>query len=66
MRSTCGLEKGIRFGSRMSVHISADVFNLFNAHTMTQAVIIGTSESFMKPDAIAAPRRAQLSLRVTY
>jgi precorrin-3B methylase len=33
---------------------------------MTQTVIIGTSESFMKPDAIAAPRRVQLSLRLSY
>ena len=53
------LEKRIRLGSRIGVHLSADVFNLFNAHTMTQTVIVGTSESFMKPDAIAAPRRVQ-------
>ena len=60
------LEKGIRVDNRFAVHVSADVFNLFNAHTMTQAVILGTSDRFMKPDAIAAPRRVQLSLRLTY
>jgi hypothetical protein len=60
------LEKGVRVGSRIGVHLSADVFNLFNAHTMTQAVIVGTSDRFMLPDAIAAPRRVQLSLRLTY
>ena len=60
------LEKKIDLGPRAGLHLSADVFNLFNAHTMTQTVIIGTSESFMKPDAIAAPRRVQLCLRFTY
>lgn len=60
------LEKGIRVDNRFAIHVSADVFNLFNAHTMTQAVILGTSDRFMKPDAIAAPRRVQLSLRLTY
>jgi len=60
------LEKKINLGSRAGLRLSADVFNLFNAHTMTQTVIIGTSENFMKPDAIAAPRRVQLSLRIFY
>ena len=60
------LEKKINLGSRAGIRLSADAFNLFNAHTMTQTVIIGTSESFMKPDAIAAPRRIQLSLRIFY
>lgn len=31
-----------------------------------QPVIVGTSETFMKPDAIAPPRRVQLSLRFSY
>jgi hypothetical protein len=60
------LEKKFGLGPRAGVHLSADVFNLFNADTMTQTVIVGTSEGFMKPDAIAAPRRVQLSLRITY
>ena len=60
------LEKGIRIGSRVGIHLSADIFNMFNAHTMTQAVIVGTSDRFMLPDAIAAPRRVRLSLRLTY
>ncbi|MCJ7643422.1 MAG: TonB-dependent receptor [Candidatus Aminicenantes bacterium] len=60
------LEKKIDLGPRAGIRISADVFNLFNADTMTQTVIVGTSESFMKPDAIAAPRRVQLSLRLSY
>jgi hypothetical protein len=60
------LEKKIDLGPRAGIRISADVFNLFNADTMTQTVIVGTSESFMKPDAIAPPRRVQLSLRLSY
>jgi outer membrane receptor protein involved in Fe transport len=60
------LEKKIDLGPRAGLRLSADVFNLFNADTMTQTVIIGTSETFMKPDAIAPPRRAQLSLRLSY
>jgi hypothetical protein len=60
------LEKKIDLGPRVGLRISADAFNLFNADTMTQTVIVGTSESFMKPDAIAAPRRVQLSLRFSY
>jgi hypothetical protein len=60
------LEKKINLGSRAGLRLSADVFNLFNADTMTQTVIVGTSERFMKPDAIGAPRRVQLSLRIFY
>ena len=60
------LEKKFDLGPRAGIRIAADAFNLFNADTMTQTVIIGTSESFMKPDAIAAPRRVQISLRLTY
>jgi hypothetical protein len=60
------LEKKIGLGPRAGLRLSVDAFNLFNADTMTQTVIIGTSESFMKPDAIAAPRRVQLSLRIFY
>lgn len=60
------LQKRFELGGKLSALVSADVFNLFNADTMTQTVIVGTSESFMKPDAIAPPRRVQVALRITY
>ena len=59
-------EKKFDLGPRAGIRIAADVFNLFNADTMTQSVIIGTSERFMQPDAIAPPRRIQLSVRLSY
>jgi len=60
------LEKKFDLGPRAGIRIAADAFNLFNSDTMTQTVIVGTSGSFMKPDAIAPPRRVQISLRLSY
>jgi outer membrane receptor protein involved in Fe transport len=60
------LEKRFNFSQRAAVNISADFFNLLNADTMTQTVDIGTSDSFMLPDAIVPPRRVQLSLRMMF
>ncbi|MEW5899864.1 MAG: TonB-dependent receptor [Acidobacteriota bacterium] len=60
------LEKRFAFSQRAAVNISADFFNLLNADTMTQTVDIGTSDRFMRPDAIVPPRRVQFSLRVIF
>ena len=60
------LEKKINFSKRGGVNISADIFNVFNADTMTQTIDIGTSDRFMKPEAIVPPRRVQVSLRFFY
>ena len=60
------LEKRFNLSSRAGLNVSADVFNLLNADTMTQTVDIGTSSRYMLPDAIVPPRRAQLSLRLIF
>jgi hypothetical protein len=60
------LDKRFSFSKKGSVSVAADFFNLLNAHAMTQTVNVGTSESFMLPDAIVPPRRVQVSLRVVF
>jgi hypothetical protein len=61
------LDKRFNFSKRGgAVNISADFFNLLNTHAMTETINIGTSENFMHPEAIAPPRRVQLSLRVIF
>lgn len=60
------LEKRFNFGRNAAAHIAADFFNLLNADSMTQTIIIGTSPGFMKPEVITPPRRVQLSLRLIF
>jgi len=60
------LDKRFNLGGGAAVNIAADFFNLLNTDAMTGTVDIGTSELFMKPDAITPPRRIQLSLRLMF
>jgi hypothetical protein len=60
------LEKRFHFASRAGLNVSVDVFNLLNTDTMTQTVNIGTSDSFMLPDAIVPPRRMQVNVRLIF
>jgi len=60
------LDKKFYFSKNGTVSLAADFFNLLNAHPIIQTVDIGTSENFMQPEAIAPPRRIQLSLRMVF
>ncbi len=61
------VEKKIDIVGKFYMKIAADVYNLLNSDAMTQTQsTIGTAEGFMKPDAIVAPRRVQISLRLYY
>jgi len=59
-------EKKFNLTGRFNLRIGVDIFNLLNTDAMTQTVIIGTSPSFLMPDAIVAPRRFQVALRLSY
>lgn len=60
------LEKRFNLSRKATVNISADIFNVLNADTMTQTIDIGTSDNFMLPDGIVPPRRAQINLRLVF
>lgn len=61
------VEKRFRLKGSFGVNILADVFNVFNSHTMTEALTtIGTAEGFMKPATIVPPRRLQLAVQVVF
>jgi len=60
------VEKKFNLSGRFNLRIAADIYNLLNTDAMVQTVIVGTSPSFMMPDAIVAPRRFQIAVRLSY
>jgi len=61
------VEKKVQLKGRFNVRIAADLFNVFNAHTMIETLTTtGTADGFMKPSRIVPPRRVQLDIRLSF
>jgi hypothetical protein len=60
------LAKNVNFGSRGSVVVSADLFNVFNSNTELSRVRTHSSGAFNRLDEILNPRVARLGLRLQF
>jgi hypothetical protein len=61
------LDKSVKLKDRFGIKFMADIFNVFNSHTMIDTLTtIGTSAGFMKPARIVPPRRIQVAVKFLF
>lgn len=61
------LEKEFRFAERMSLDVMLDVFNLFNANTVTRVEsLVAAQSNFLRPAEIMSPRAARIGVRFKF
>jgi multisubunit Na+/H+ antiporter MnhG subunit len=61
------VEKRFKLKGSFGLNIFADVFNVFNGHTMIDTLTtIGTAEGFMNPARIVPPLRLQLAAQIVF